>query len=150
MHILDTLGRAFSFIVSLLFVAGYIAWRLKRAHDVSEADAAERKAAREGFEHLKRDPQFLRLLAYIHTKYRTTFDPSPDASTYCIRYIGLMSERYERLYPADGARARYLFAYLQRRDSPERIQAMLDLQSGACVDREMPWLGWDGLIPLMH
>ncbi len=150
MHILESLERIVTFIVGVGVLVAYLAWKWKRAGDVSEAEAAERKAARESFEQLKDDAHFLHLLRYLHAKYRTAFEPAPDAVTYRIRYIGLMDERYGRLFAPDRARARYLVVYLQRRDNPARIQATLDLQSGACGDMAMGALGWDGLIPLMY
>ena len=73
--------------------------------------AAERKDARESFEQLKHDGHFHHLLRYLHTKYHTTYEPVQDGTTYCIRYIGLMDEKYERLFVRDGGRARYMVAY---------------------------------------
>jgi hypothetical protein len=151
MQILSTLQHLASAIFGGLALVAYFAWRAKRAWDVSEAEAAERKAARESFELLKRDPHFLRLHQYLQAKhYRTAFERAPDPATYCVRYIGLMDERYQRLFAHEGARARYLVAYLERRDAPARVQAQLDLRSGVCTDTEAAWMGWDGLIPLMY
>ena len=150
MHIFDTLQNLFTGLVSIIIALAYIAWRLKRAHDAADALTAERKAAMASFDALKRDPNFLHLHRHLHAKYRTTFETAPDAVTYRIRYIALMSEKYERLFVQQGAQARYLVAYLERRDSPARIQAMLDLRSGACTDAEAAWMGWEGMIPVMY
>jgi hypothetical protein len=144
-------GSIVGTIGGLLFVGVQIAARWKLAGDDADALAAERKAARGSFEALKGDPRFVHLHQQLYAKgYRTAFDRAPDAATYCIRYIGLMDEKYGRLFAPDAARARYLVAYLERRDSPARIQATLDLQSGVCAEMEAGRLGWDGMIPLMY
>lgn len=148
--IFSTLQHLFSAIFSILAIVAYLGWRWKRASDQADALTAERKAAMASFDALKRDPNFLHLQSHLHAKYRTTFETAPDAVTYRIRYIALMSEKYERLFVQQGAQARYLVAYLERRDSPARIQAMLDLRSGACTDAEAAWMGWEGMIPVMY
>ena len=53
-------GRIVFGIFFFGFLAAYDAWRWKRAGFVSEAMAAERRAARQSFESLKQDPGFTR------------------------------------------------------------------------------------------
>ena len=142
-------GRIVLGIFVFGFLAAYYAWKWKRAGFVSEAMAAERRAARHTFESLKQDPRFHALQQYLHSKYRTTFDGASDSATYCIRYVGLMDGMGQRLFAPNGAGARYLTAYLERGDKPARIQASLDLQTGVFGEAEVSRLGWSAVIPPM-
>jgi hypothetical protein len=62
--------------------------------------------------------------------------------------MDLWDANWQRLLAQDGPGSRYLVAYLERGDRPARIQVCLDLQTGACNDREVGSFGWGGSIPL--
>jgi len=149
MHIPHMLSRVLISFLGVVALVVYVAWKWKRASDTSDAIAAERKAARESFELLKQDPRFLNMWQYIASRYRATFDRTPDSATYCIRYIGLLDGTYQRLFAQNGPGARYLVAYLERGDEPARLQVTLDLQTGTCGEVALGWLAWQGSIPAM-
>lgn len=143
------LERIATGILGVVFLVAYLVWKWKCASDASDAMAAERLAARQSFEQLKRDPRFHHLQQYLATKYRTAFEPSPDSATYRIAYVGLMDGGGQALLAPNGAGARYLVAYLERGDKPTRIQAALDLQSGTVGEAELGWMGWSSVVPAM-
>jgi hypothetical protein len=142
-----------SSVVSTLLgigIAGmWVAARWKRGGEVSEAEEAERRAQRQSFDMLKRDPRFLHLQQYLYARsYRTTFERTPDPSTYRIVYIDLWDAKWQRLLAHEGAGARLLVAYLQRGVAPRRLRVALDLPTGTCTEGEAGWMGWGGLVPL--
>ena len=131
-------------------IAGmWAAARWKRGGEVSEAEDAERRAQRESFEMLKRDPRLLHLQRYLHARsYRTTFERAPDPSIYRIVYIDLWDVKWQRLLAPEGAAARWLTAYLERGAAPKRLKVTLDIQAGTCAELEAGWLFWSGQMPL--
>jgi hypothetical protein len=143
------LGRIVLGIFLFAFLAVYYAWKWKRAGVVSDAMDAERLAARQSFELLKRDPRFFTLQQYLNTRHRTMFDRTKDPATYCIRFVGLMDGSGKYLFAPNDAGARYLIAYLERSDKPARIQASLDLQTGVCGEVELSLLASTSLRSLM-
>jgi hypothetical protein len=149
MQIFDILGRIIGGIFGIGLLIAYYVWKLQRAGEAADGIERERMAARQTFEQLKSDSRFVHLQQHLNMKYRTSFGSPADPVTYRILYIGLMDARYGRLFVQDWASARYVVAYLERSAGPSRIQAMLDLQTGAYRDMEMPWVGWSGMIPYM-
>jgi hypothetical protein len=133
--------------IVLLGVLGLARW--KRAGEVSDGEDAERRAQRESFEMLKRDPRFLHLQRYLYGRgCHTTFERAPDPSTYCILYIDLWDANWQRLLAPQGGGARMLVAYLERGAAPTRLKVALDIPTGACTESEVGWAGWGGLVPL--
>jgi hypothetical protein len=136
-------------IVGVLFLALQIAARWKLAGEVVEADDAERRSQWQSFEMLKRDQRFLHLKRYLDRRYRTTFDQTADPATYRILYADLWNASWQPLLAQNGAGARYVVAYLERRDKPRRLQVRLDVETGVCNEGEAGLTGWSGRIPLM-
>jgi hypothetical protein len=135
-------------IVAVPFLALEVAGRWKLAGAYVEADDAERRAQWQSFEVLKRDQRFLHLKRYLDGRYRTTFDQAVDAATYRILYVDLWSASWQPLLAQSGARARYVVAYLERRDKPARLHVSFDLETGICKEGEVGLMGWGGRIPL--
>jgi hypothetical protein len=136
-------------VVAVLFIALEIAGRWKLAWEYVEADDAERRAQWQSFEMLKRDQRLLQLKQQVEARYRTTFDQTADRATYRILYADLWSASWQQLLAQNGAGARYVLVYLERRAKPARLSVSLDLWTGACREREVGRMGWSGRIPLM-
>ncbi len=133
--------------IALLGVLAAARW--KRAGEVVEADDAERRAQRESFEMLKRDPRFLHLQRHLSaTGCHTTFERTPDPWTYRILYIDLWDAKWQRLLAREGASALLLVAYLERGVAPKRLKAALDISTGSCTETEVGLTSWGGLVPL--
>lgn len=136
-------------VVAVLILGVLVAARWKRAGEIVDTDDAERRAQWQSFELLKRDPRFVHLQHQLYAKgYRTTFERVSDPVTYRVVYIALWDERCQRLLAQQGAPATRIVAYLEREAAPKRIQACLDLQTGACGESEVGWMGWGGQVPL--
>lgn len=149
MDIFDSLGRIVSFVFGLILVGAYLAWKWKQAGETSEAMAAERVMARQSFEALKHDPRFAALMRYIGAKHRTAFERTADPETYCIRFIGLWGVDAIPVFAQQGANARWIVAYLDRPQSPARLQVSMDLQTGVCGETELSSFAWEGVVPAM-
>ena len=133
--------------ILLLAVLGLARW--KRAGEIVEADEAERRAQRESFEMLKHDPRFLHLLRYLYARgCHTTFDRTPNPSTYRVVYIDLWDAKWQRLLAPQGGSANMLVAYLERGIAPKRLKVALDVATGNCTESEPGLMGWGGLVPL--
>jgi hypothetical protein len=133
--------------IALLGVLAAARW--KRAGEVSDAEDAERIAQRQSFEMLKRDPRFLHLQRHLYAKgYPTTFERTPDPSTYRILYIDLWDAKWQRVLAHQGGSASLLAVYLERGVAPKRLKASLDIATGTCTEAEVGLMGWGGLVPL--
>ena len=142
-------SRIVSTLLGIVVVGLWGAARWKRAGEVSDAQDAERVAQWQSFETLKRDPRFLHVQQYLQARgYRTTFERTPDPSTYRIVYIDLSDAKWQRLLAPDGAGARWLSVYLERGAAPKRLKVTLNTQTGTCTELDAGWLGWSGQVPL--
>jgi hypothetical protein len=140
--------RLGSILLGLVVVGVFGAARRKRAGEVSDAEDAERRVQRQSFEMLKSDPRFLHVQHYLGARgYRTTFEGTPDPSTYRIVYVELLGAKYQPLLAPDGAGARWLVAYLERGAAPKRLKVTLDVQTSTCTELEAGWLFWGGPLP---
>jgi hypothetical protein len=135
-------------LVGLAALGVLAAARWKRAGEVSDAEDAERQAQWQSFEILKRDGRLHYLQQCLYAKgNRTVFEQPSDPMTYRVVYANLGDAKWQPLLAQDGAGASWLTAYLERSAAPKRVQATLDLRTGACVERKVGWLGW-GMVPL--
>jgi hypothetical protein len=134
------------FALAALGVVAAAKW--KRAGEVSDAEDAGRRAQWQSFEMLKRDGRLHYLQQCVYAKgNRTVFEQPSDPMTYRIVYADLLDAKMQGLLAQDGAAAFWLTAYLERSAAPKRVQATLDLRTGACVERKVGCLGWAG-VPL--
>jgi hypothetical protein len=127
-----------------LLILGALLWAgWKRAGEVSEARDADLRDKWQSFEILKRDPRFVHLQHQLYAKgYRTAFERVADPVTYRVVYLALQDERNPYLLAQHNPPARCLLVYLERDAAPKRVVATLDLQNGACRDREAGLLDW--------
>jgi hypothetical protein len=142
-------GGVLGTLVGLAVLGVWMAAKWKRAGEVSDAENAECVAQWQGFEILKGDPRLHHLQQYLHAKgYRTTFELPSDPMTYRVVYADLSDAKWQRLLAQDGAAACRITAYLERSAAPKRLQGSVELQTGACAEREVGWMGWSGQVPL--
>jgi hypothetical protein len=134
-------------ILAILVLGVWFAAKWKRAGEVSDARDAELRAKWQSFEILKHDPRVVHLQHQLYAKgYRTTFERTADPVTYRVAYLALQGEREPYLLAQHNPPARWLAAYLERDAAPRRVVASLDLQNGACHEREAGLFDW-GVIP---
>jgi hypothetical protein len=142
-------GSILSTLGVVVFLGLWMAARWKHGGEIAGADDAERRAQWQSFELLKRDPRFFHLQHQLATQgYLTTFEPIPDPTVYRVVYVDLWDAGWQRLLAQNGAAASHIIAYLEREAAPKRVQASLDLQTGACSASEPGLVGWNGRIPL--
>jgi hypothetical protein len=128
------------FVFLFLGVSLWARWR-------GAGEVAERRAQWQSFEILTRDPRFLHLQQHLYTRgYRTTFERAADPVTYRVAFLVLQDGQSPRLLAQHNPPARWLVAYLERDGAPKRVVVSLDLQSGACHEREAGLFDW-GAIP---
>jgi hypothetical protein len=134
-------------ILAILLLGVLLAAKWKRAGEMSDARDTELRDKWQSFEILKRDPRVVHLQQQLYAKgYRTTFERAADPTTYRVAYLALQGEKDPYLLAQHNPSARYLAAYLERDAAPKRVVASLDLQSGACHEREAGWFDW-GFVP---
>jgi hypothetical protein len=139
--------RVVGIVVGIVILGILVAAKWKRAGEVSDARDAELRDKWQSFEVLKRDPRFVHLQHHLYAKgYRTTFERAADPMTYRVAYLALQGEQNPYLLAQHNPPARCLAAYLERDAAPKRVVASLDLQNGACHEREAGWFDW-GFVP---
>jgi hypothetical protein len=150
--IVDIVERIVAALFGAAFLVGYLIWNLiwrwRSAGRAADRTAATHSRARVTFEALKQDGRLVPLHEYLASRYRTTFEAPSDGATYRICYIAMMDDLGDRVFVPNGARARYLAAYLQRADAPTRLQTTLDLRTGAISEMAANALVWRTVPPM--
>lgn len=137
--------------VGLLFLAGYVAWRWKRAGVMSEAMERERFGLRRSFSVVQQDPLFGRVAAFTATRgYPVSFAPVQDPRSYQVVYAGYMGVGGERLTVEQRGSARYFMAFLERGDRGRRLQIGIDLTTGTIGESELGWMAWQSVVPMIQ
>jgi hypothetical protein len=140
-------ARVVGVVVCIVILGILVAAKWKRAGEMSDSRDGELRDKWQSFEILKGDARFVHLQHQLYAKgYRTAFERAADPTMYRVAYLALTGERDPYLLAQHNPPARYLVAYLERESAPKRVVASLDLQSGACHEREAGLFDW-GFVP---
>lgn len=133
------------------FFLGYLVWRWRSAAETpaprAAAWATRDHRVRATLDALERDDRFAPLLRNFLSRYRATFDGPSDPETYRICHIAMIDETGDRVLLPHAGRARYVAAYLQRDGEPARLQATLDLRTGAVSEMPANAVVWQTIPP---
>lgn len=142
--------KIFVGVVGIVLLVLYFAWKWKKASDYSDAEAEEIKIQKQSFESLKNDARFTPLKKYIEGKYKFTFENPADEDTYKICYLCLYGDKNQILTAETGAGAKYLAAYLDRKKKPNKIQALINLETNEVKEYPLNSFQWGAMVPRLY
>ena len=131
----------------ILFLITFLAWRMyrswRRTTEYVDAMQEEERQQRASFARMPWDPHFMRLEAYLDSRYRTTFEVPADPSTFRIHYAIFADRMGQATWP--GLPARCLTAYLKGKQG--KLLVSLDLETGRIQETRAGLFGW-GMVPV--